>query len=168
MTSDVVDSFFLGAEEGRLPQPFRFLGETIFVKVSGADTTGRYTVMEETTPPQGGPPLHSHLREDEWLYVLDGSVLCEVGGHQNVARAGDSVFVPKGMAHTFQNIGNAPSRILAVIEPAGAMELFFSEMTSACAGGDPGPAVLAALLRKHGLELLGPPVAARGGVGASR
>src|SRR5215469_7975862 len=115
MRSD--ERLFVGVHEGRLPEPFRFLGETIFVKVSGADTAGRFAILEETTPPQSGPPLHAHQREDEWLYVLEGEVLCEVDGQQRVARPGESVLVRKGAAHTFQNIGAAPSRVLAVIEP---------------------------------------------------
>jgi uncharacterized cupin superfamily protein len=167
MVAGIAESFFVQAGEGRLKEPFRFLGETIFVKVSGADTAGRFAILEEVTPPQGGPPLHTHQREDEWLYVLEGELLCEMDGRQRVARAGESVFVRKGVPHTFQNVGSAPSRILALVEPAGTLEQFFSEMASACADGPPDMASLASLFQKQGLDLVGPPLALRAGASAT-
>ena len=36
------------------------LGETIICRVLSAETNGAYSVNEEVTPPQGGPPLHVH------------------------------------------------------------------------------------------------------------
>ena len=36
------------------------LGETIIRRVLSAETDGAYSVNEEVTRPQGGPPLHVH------------------------------------------------------------------------------------------------------------
>ena len=40
------------------------------VKASGRSTGGSLTVMELTV--EGGPPRHTHTREDESLYVFTG------------------------------------------------------------------------------------------------
>jgi len=162
MSVAVGTSFHVSVDQGRLPRPFQFLGETIFIKVSGADTAGRYTILEEITPPQSGPPLHIHLHQDEWLYIAEGDCLCEIDGHQRVVRPGDSVFVGKGVPHSFRNIGNAPSRVLAMVEPAATLEQFFAELASACKDGPPDMTLMGQLFEKHGLILAGPPITPAG------
>ena len=57
----------LQPDEGKL---LDVLGEIITVKVAGEDTGEEYTILHEVSPPQGGPPLHLHHREDEAFYVL--------------------------------------------------------------------------------------------------
>lgn len=146
--------------ESRSGEPLRFLGETVLVKLSGADTAERYEIVEETTPPQGGPPLHAHKVQNEWLYVLEGSFLFEMDGRQTEGTAGDCVFVPHGVPHTFQNIGGSSGRLLAVVEPAG-LEPFFRDLAEVCKQGLPDMAKILPLFGKHGQELLGPPLAAR-------
>jgi uncharacterized cupin superfamily protein len=116
-------------------------------------------VVEEITPSQGGPPLHLHKREDEWLYVIDGKFLFEMNGRRIEASVGSSVFVPRGVPHTFQNIGNSPGRLLAIVTPAGT-ERFFRALGQLCQNGPPAPTVLRPLFAEYGLELLGSPLAA--------
>ena len=59
----------LGPDEGTV---LEVLGELITIKAAGQDTGGAYTVIQEASPPQGGPPLHLHHWEDEAFYVLEG------------------------------------------------------------------------------------------------
>ena len=73
---------------------------------------------------------------------------------------GASVFVPRGVPHTFQNTGDAPGRILGVVEPAG-LEGFFRELAEITKQGLPETSVLNSVFEKHGQELLGPPPAVR-------
>jgi mannose-6-phosphate isomerase-like protein (cupin superfamily) len=160
MRQDTIAGFEVRAGQSRSGEPLRLLGETIFVKVSADDTAGAFEVAEEITPPQGGPPLHLHKREDEWLYVIDGKFLFEMNGGRIEASAGSSVFVPRGVPHTFQNIGNSPGRLLGVVAPAG-IERFFRAPAQICVEGPPEHTVVAPLFEKYGLELLGPPLAAR-------
>ncbi len=160
MTQDTMIGFSIGPGDSRSGEPLRLLGETISIKVRGADTGGAFEIAEEITPPQGGPPLHLHKREDEWLYVLEGTFLFEMAGQQVKATAGASVFVPRGVPHTFQNVGEGPGRLLGVIAPAG-IEQFFRALAKTCEHGVPSASELAPLFQQHGLELLGPPLAAR-------
>jgi len=76
------------------------------VKLSGADTGGRFTIVEETTPSMSGPPLHQHSREDEWLFILEGKYRIQIGEQMLFAMAGDSLFAPRGIPHTFQNVSD--------------------------------------------------------------
>jgi hypothetical protein len=47
------------------------VGDTYTILVSGADTAGRYTLIDMHVPPGGGPPPHRHDFE-EMFTILDG------------------------------------------------------------------------------------------------
>ncbi len=77
------------------------VGDLIEVKLASEDTGGAYSMVEETSPPQGGPPPHIHHNVDEALYVLEGEVEVLLGDRITRARAGSLAYVPKGTLHTF-------------------------------------------------------------------
>ena len=129
--------------------------------LTGADSGGGFSVLNDLIPPRMGPPLHRHSREDEWFYILEGDFVFEVDGEKMTAGAGCSVFAPRGTAHTFQNISPAPGRMILVSQPAG-LDTFFTELAAATKnGGEPDMAVILPIFEKYGLEFLGPPLAAR-------
>jgi len=147
--------------ETRGKAPVNIFGGEVWVKLGGADTDGSYAITEGITPPNGGPPLHRHSREDESFYILEGEFVFEVDGKQTKAGPGCSVFVPRGTAHLFQNIGTGVGRMLSVVQPAG-LEDFFTEMSVASGTmQEPDKAVLIPIFQKYGLELLGPPLGRR-------
>jgi uncharacterized cupin superfamily protein len=117
-------------------------------------------VIEEITASQGGPPLHLHKGQDEWLYVLEGKFLFEINGEQIEASAGSSVLLRRCVPHTFQNIGNSPGKLLAVVAPAG-IERFFRALAQSCLEGTPEPTALQCIFKEYDVELLGPTLAAR-------
>lgn len=134
------------------------VGDRITVKLSAEDTGGAYAVVEETTPPGGGPPPHSHQNEDEALYVLEGEVEFLLGEGSVPAGAGACVYAPRGILHTWRNVGASPSRTLGVITPGG-LERFFLEAGEPApdpSSPPPGPPdigkVMAAAAR-HGVEI---------------
>jgi uncharacterized cupin superfamily protein len=157
------EAFVSKPGETRLAEPLNIFGDLLCFKVTGPDNAGGMAVLESHTPPKGGPPLHRHSREDEWFYILAGDYLFEIDGKQMMAGAGDSVFAPKGTAHTFQNLGSNPARMLVVAQPAG-MDVFFAELAAATKEMDkraPDMAVVLPIFERHGIEFLGPPLAAR-------
>src|SRR5215471_4160068 len=77
---------------------------------------------------------HVHLHEDEYSYVLEGTIGARVGDHEIVAGPGSYVIKPRGLMHTFWNAGPGPARLLEVIAPAG-FETYFIELAEA---GDSG------------------------------
>lgn len=62
-------------------------------------------------------PIHTHSREDEYSYVLDGAVVVQLGDRQLQAAASAVVRKPRGLPHTFWNPTEAPARVLEVISP---------------------------------------------------
>lgn len=138
--------------------PLDIYGDILYFKVTGKDTQGKYAIMESLTPPQLGPPLHVHHREDESFYILEGDYLFEVDGKQQELHAGDFAWAPRDVPHCFQNIGQTTGRMIIVIEPAG-IENFFAEI--AALTGPPDLAKALPIFGKYGLELLGPPLGAR-------
>jgi quercetin dioxygenase-like cupin family protein len=69
------------------------------------------------------PPIHTHTREDETLYVLDGSITAFVGDQRIEVEAGSCAALPKDVPHGLTVHGDA-ARLLITVEPAGA-EYFF-------------------------------------------
>ncbi len=87
------------------------------VKVSSQDSAGAYSVCEIAVPPRTGPPMHLHRFEDEWFYVLEGDFRFVIGGEEIAAPEGTSLFGPRRIAHTFQNVGSSQGRLLTVSTP---------------------------------------------------
>lgn len=154
-------SLLLRPEETRTDAPLEVFGNLIYVKLGGSDTRGNYAIMENVAEPQSGPPLHRHTREDESFYVIEGEYFFEVDGKQFQAGPGSCVFAPRGTAHTFQNIGVTPGRMMVIVQPAG-LDAFFADLDDATHGlREPDLSIIVPVFEKHGLELLGPPLAAR-------
>lgn len=94
--------------------------------VTGEESGGAYFSMLAIVPPNGGPPPHIHLNEDETFYVLEGTPTFRLGDAVIVAGPGDFVNVPKGVLHNFRNNSDEPLRMILTFTPAG-IERFFEE-----------------------------------------
>jgi quercetin dioxygenase-like cupin family protein len=137
-------------------------GETIQGPVGGpatfkarAETTnGTFTALENVIPPMQGPPLHIHVREDEMYYVLDGDVRFKADDRMFEAPTGSFVFIPRGTAHCFQNVGDGPARLLVMFTPAG-MERFF-EGVAELPPGPPDPHAYRAAAHSAWMKVVGP------------
>ena len=138
----------LPAGEG---EKLQIRNEAIYVKLSGEETAGAYTVLESWTPPGGGPPPHRHTREDECFYVLEGEYEFTVGGQTLRAPAGTLVYGPRGIPHSFKNIGEKQARILALIQPAG-LENLFREASEMLRSGKADRSQMEALSARYGIE----------------
>src|SRR6478736_6328324 len=110
--------------EGRA---FGVVGDVYRFLVTGDETGGRYALWETVVAPGGGPPPHTHSREEEGFYVLDGEVTFRHG--DEVIRAGPGTFLnmPVGSLHTFRNDTARPARMLVSVAPAG-LERMFAEV----------------------------------------
>jgi len=97
-------------------------------------------------------PLHRHLREDEYSFVLEGSVGALLGDEVVIAGPGDLLFKPRNQWHTFWNAGDEPARILEIIAPSG-FERFFDELVGLGGAVKADPRALAELCERYGLEM---------------
>ncbi len=50
-----------------------------------------------------GAPMHRHSREDEYTYVLEGSIGALLGDSVVIGNPGDLIFKPRNQWHTFWN-----------------------------------------------------------------
>ena len=100
-------------------------GDTYTILLTGADTAGRYSLIDMHVPPGGGPPRHRHDFE-EMFTVLEGEVEVTFRGERVTARAGQTVNVPANAPHSFRNVSDRPTRLLCMCCPAGQDEFFLA------------------------------------------
>lgn len=141
---------------------YRGRGDQITFLITGAETGGAFFMAEVSVAPGGGPPPHVHSREDESFYLQQGTLALQVGGKTLNVSAGDFVHMPRGMAHSFKNVGEETAKLLMVAAPAG-LENYFAEVffPAADIADIPriGEAVIGRALKtapRYGLELLLP------------
>jgi quercetin dioxygenase-like cupin family protein len=104
-------------------------GRPLLVTATGPDTGNSFGVVEEDIAPGDGPPLHVHDTADELAYILAGEFTWQIGELRAKGGAGTVAFVPRRTAHTWQNSGSEPGRMLFVFSPAG-FERFLMELSS--------------------------------------
>ncbi|HYY78190.1 MAG TPA: cupin domain-containing protein [Actinomycetes bacterium] len=97
------------------------------VKASGQSTGGSLTVIEVAI--DGGPPRHTHSREDESFYVLTGTLDVECGDDRLQAGPGSFVFLPRNLPHVFRSVGGRATALL-IVTPGGLDE-YFAELSAA-------------------------------------
>src|ERR1700730_15012 len=121
--------------------------------VDGEATDGGFSLVEHPMSARAlAAPLHRHLREDEYSYVLEGRMGALLGDDVLEAGPGDLVFKPRGEWHTFWNAGDDPCRILEIIAPAG-FEGFFAELVDLGGVAQADPATLGDLCERYALEM---------------
>jgi len=86
-------------------------------------------LFESTRVKEGGPSHHYHFDQDELWYVLQGEFLIKVGDTIHHAKAGDTVFGPRLVPHSFAKIGEVEGKLLMTFQPAGKMEEFFKKLS---------------------------------------
>jgi mannose-6-phosphate isomerase-like protein (cupin superfamily) len=154
--------YALARDEG---EAFWLLGMLETVKIGRADTDGRFGLLEILVRPGDGSPWHVHPEEDEWFYVLDGHVTFYVGDRRLELTTGGFAYGPKGVPHTFIGAGTTPSRALVGFAPM-QFEGFLREVGQPATarvlpppldGPPPDPATLAAIGKRNGMVILGPP-----------
>jgi quercetin dioxygenase-like cupin family protein len=125
-----------------------------------ADATGAaLTAIEGAAVPGEGPPLHVHRSQDELIYTLQGVHRVKLGGQLFDAPTGSFIFIPRGTAHTWQNVGDTLSRFFAAFVPAAPeFEEFFARYGELPAD-DRGASAFARLADEtHAMEVVGPPL----------
>ena len=115
----------------------------------GDQTNGFYGLIETANDPSTGVRMHVHEREDETWFILEGEYMFQVGSQTISAHAGDYVFGPRNVPHSYANRSASVARALIMVTPAG-FEGFWRE--SALVG--PDIAAHAALGLKYGVKFV--------------
>ena len=107
-------------------------------KVTAEDSGGSLTVEEWGLSPGVMIPPHTHAREDECDFVLEGELTCYVGGEVVVAPGGSYVLKPRGVSHAFYNASSETARVLGIVSPGGIEGYFdeYEQIASALTSGE--------------------------------
>lgn len=117
---DGISAYLLKADEG-------VIASDSALKASRLSTGGSLTLIESHTT--GGAPMHVHSRDDEFFYVLEGTLTVRCG--DEVFEAGPRSFVslPRGIPHGWDVVGESAT-LLMITAPAGLDE-FLAEYHAA-------------------------------------
>jgi steroid delta-isomerase-like uncharacterized protein len=147
---------------------FRFLGIPSLIRATAETTNGAFGLMEHWEMPVGfASPYHTHHREDESFYVLEGEMAFVCGGKWLKAGPGAFVYGPREIPHGFKVIGDSPVRMLLMCTPGG-FEGFVLEQTTSIADPPSPPDMgrLMTLAAKYGIDIHGPLPETPAGFGA--
>jgi quercetin dioxygenase-like cupin family protein len=132
------------------------LGAGIRFLLPAAKTDHNFSLMEVELPKDQGPPPHEHPW-DEAYYVIDGDVWFLVDGEETVYSAGDFIYAPGGVVHSFKGAGERPARVLVFDAPATA-EGFFREASREIVNIPEDFVKVPEIGARHGLRFLPPTV----------
>ena len=98
-------------------------GKVRFV-AAGAETQGRWSVVELFELPGYKTPLHRHDHFDEAYYVLEGVLTAQVAGRVYELPSGSYLVIPRGTPHAQGNFGKGPLKTLLTVTPSGFEQFF--------------------------------------------
>lgn len=126
-------------------------GNAITVKIGGEQTDNAYSVFELSVPPCAGAGLHIDKDWDEWWHVVDGTFAFTLNEERMELGAGSFAYGPKGIPHSFKNVGKTTGKIVMVTMPSG-LEKFFRDVDQASLCGKPDKDTFVAMMRSHHIE----------------
>jgi mannose-6-phosphate isomerase-like protein (cupin superfamily) len=141
-----------GADD-RAPSPSGMFDTEV---VLSSDSEGRLAVFvfpPGDHNPYRGAPLHLHHEQDEWIYVMTGEFVAEVGGERMRLKPGDSLLMPMKVPHRWSVAQDPHCGAIHLYTPAGLME---TPWASVAQSEDPkNQEARKAEFERHGLTLLG-------------
>jgi len=129
---------------------------TVHFLVSGENSNGSVAAFEVTVPcaQRLAAPAHSHDHYEETIYGIDGVLTWTVDGNLIDVGPGQTLCIPRGAIHRFDNNSSRDAKALCVITPAAIGPQYFreaAEVVNSAAGGPPDRAKMAEIMIRHGL-----------------
>ena len=141
------------------PDAIQWLGVQYRTILPPAESGGAMSILDTVSPPGSGPPRHIHYDTDETFALLSGDAEFWLAVKRLTRGPGQTVFVPRGMEHTFRVLGDMPSRHLVILTPGG-FEGFFAEMARGRYAIPEALERIDPIARRYHLEFTGPPLGA--------
>lgn len=117
-----------------------------------ADAGCEMGFFEMRVPPGANvPPPHSHLANEELVYVLEGILRYTVGSETRDLQVGDFMATPRGTVHAFSNPHAVDARALVINSPDIGPQYFREVAAIVNAGGPPDRVKLMATMQRFGL-----------------
>ena len=123
--------------------------------VEGEESGGSVAIFEFDVP--AGTRVaaaHSHDGYEETIYGLDGVLTWTVEGEATEVGPGQTLCIPRGAVHQFDNVHDEDARALAIVTPGILGPDYFREVAAileAAGDGPPDFAALGVVMRRHGL-----------------
>jgi len=138
-----------------------FLSLPTWIRASGVETGGTFSLIEQLIPPGFASPWHVHHNEDESFYVIDGKATVVVANRSVTLSAGDYAFGARGVPHGFRIEGTKPARVLLMTNNGSFAEFVreISQPADGATASGPKEADLQKLVdaaQNYGLSILGP------------
>jgi quercetin dioxygenase-like cupin family protein len=112
------------AGEGEDAVAWNVLGHTYYMKAQGESCF----CFETFDPPGTFVPLHIHPKQDEFIYVLEGTLDLQLGDQKVKAVQGDLVRMPMAIPHAYYNNTEQPARAVFWVSPAGRLKELFDRL----------------------------------------
>jgi quercetin dioxygenase-like cupin family protein len=128
------------------------IGDRQTFKLTGKDTNGLFTLIEEENEPGTGIPAHVHENEDEVFKVLEGEMELTVGNNTTILKAGDLAFGPRGIPHSWKIVGNSKAKVILSVFPAGIEDMF--EELGALPPGPPDFPKVVEICGQYGIKFI--------------
>jgi quercetin dioxygenase-like cupin family protein len=123
--------------------------------VEGEQSGGSVAVFEFDVPAGAKvAAAHSHDGYEETIYGLEGVLTWNIEDTPTDVGPGDTLFIPRGAVHHFDNTQEMGAKALAIVTPGILGPGYFREVAAildASAAGPPDFAAIAAVMRRHGL-----------------
>jgi quercetin dioxygenase-like cupin family protein len=139
-----------------------FVGSLNRVVSTAAETNGAFGLMEQWASAGFSPPRHVHHREDSAIIVLAGEITVQRGEEELSVTAGQTVFLPRDVPHTFL-VTSEHAHFLELVTPGGfeAFHIDASDPAPEAAlppAGPPDVPRLIAALVPYDAQIVGPPM----------
>ena len=135
-------------------EEIRLGGILLRFMIDGPSSGRGLSLFEMTVQPAARVPVpHYHENFDETLYGVSATLRMTLDGKTIDLRPGDSLYIPRGAVHGFENPHSEPAKVLIVITPGdrfGAQ--YFRDLAGVlAAGGPPDPKAFIAVMLRYGL-----------------
>ena len=134
-------------------EPIQVLSDQLRLLMRSSDSPFQMSAMVVDVPPGGFVPPHTHAKEEEGYFVLDGELTLTIGDQSRALGPGDFGHVAPRTMHGYANAGTAPVRFLAWTV-GGPIDRFFSEMSEQVrVMPDDAPRMME-LMERYGVDML--------------
>ncbi|HXY56060.1 MAG TPA: cupin domain-containing protein [Nitrososphaerales archaeon] len=91
------------------------------------DGAPNFEMRRFTIKPGGSIPKHYHPEIEHEQYVLKGKYRIGIGKEVHEVKEGDSIFIPKGTVHWYQNTGKGNAEFLCIVPKTENYDSVFLE-----------------------------------------